>query len=248
MSSDSHRSWKAIWERRRVAGGEGDLLAALIAADGCDTGFGSYSTRDWTSMVASVASLVGVQQGSRVLEIGCGAGAFLYELHRQTGCRVAGLDYSGSLIEDARRCLPFGNFVQLDAAGLSELDGSFDAIFSHSVFIYFPDQDYVRRVLAAAFAKLSPGGALCLQDLNDLGCKPDYEAHRRRAYRRPEDYDRDYAGLSHLYFDEGELTGQLRRLGFESVRRFPHAAAGYGNARFRFNLLARKPRDAPAEP
>lgn len=241
MSPAAHRKWKAIWDRRRVAPAQGDLLAALIAADGCDTGFGSYSTADWTRMVASVAGLAGLGEASRVLEIGCGAGAFLYELHRQTGCRVSGLDYSGSLVEEARRHLPFGDFACLEAADLARSPGRFDAIFSHSVFFYFPDHAYVSRVLAAAFDKLSPGGVLCLQDLNDLARRPDYEAHRRRTYRRPEDYERDYAGLSHLFFDKQAMMGELRGLGFEAVRLFEHAAEGYGNAAFRFNVLARKP-------
>jgi SAM-dependent methyltransferase len=241
MSTDGHRRWKAIWDRRRVTPAEGDLLAALIVADGCDTGFGSYPTADWTAMVADVAHLAGVSEPSRVLEIGCGAGAFLYELHRQTGCRVSGLDYSASLIEEARRHLPFGDFTCLEAVGLAGLPGGFDAIFSHSVFFYFPDHTYVSRVLAAAFDQLAPGGVLCLQDLNDLARQPDYETHRRRTYRRPGDYDRDYAGLSHLFFDRQDTIEELRGLGFEPVRLFDHTAKGYANAAFRFNLLARKP-------
>lgn len=241
MSTDGHRNWKAIWDRRRVAPPGGDLLAALIVADGCDTGFGNYALEEWKAMVASVAGLAGVARTSRVLEIGCGAGAFLYELHRQTGCKVSGLDYSRTLLEHARRHLPFGDFAHLEASGLAGLAGEFDAIFSHSVFIYFPDRGYVSQVLAAAFDKLAPGGVLCVQDLNDLATKADNEAHRRRNYRNPEDYDRDYAGLSHLYLDKADVLEELRRLGFEAVRLFEHAARGYANARFRFNVIARKP-------
>jgi len=241
MSTDSQRGWKAIWERRRVAPAYDDLLAALIAADGCDTGFGSYSTADWRAMVAEAARLAGVGARSRVMEIGCGAGAFLHELRLQTGCRVAGLDYSASLIEEARRHLPGGDFFHTEAADLAGLPGPYDAIFSHSVFFYFPDHAYVLRVLAAAFDKLAPGGALCLQDLNDLARQAAFEAHRRRTYRSPQDYDRDYAGLSHLYFDRELLPEQLRGLGFEDVRLFDHIAEGYENAAFRFNLVARRP-------
>jgi SAM-dependent methyltransferase len=241
MSTGSLRNWKTIWDGRRVAPVEDDLLSALIVADGCDTGFGSYPPEDWKAMVANAAVLAGVGQGSRVLEIGCGAGAFLHELHRQTGCSVTGLDYSLSLIEEARRYLPFGEFVHAEATGVSALEGPFDAIFSHSVFIYFPDHAYVSRVLAAAFDRLSPGGVLCVQDLNDLGRKDDYEVRRRRTYRRPEHYDRDYAGLSHLYFDQATMIGELARLGFEAARPFEHASKGYANAEFRFNLIARKP-------
>ncbi len=196
---------------------------------------------DWVGMVTDIVRRTAINGSSRVLEIGCGAGALLYELHRQTGCKVAGLDDSASLIEEARRHLPFGAFAHLEAAGLGELPGDFDAILSHSVFFYFPDHRYVSDVLQAAFDKLAPGGVLCLQDLNDLARQQDYEAHRRQTYPRPEDYDRDYAGLAHLYFDKDALCQELRRLGFAPVRLFEHAARNYASAAFRFNVLAVKP-------
>jgi SAM-dependent methyltransferase len=224
----------------------GDVRGALIAANGYDTGFGDYDLADWERMIESIVAMTGVCASSRVLELGCGAGAFLYELSRQTQCQVNGVDYSASMIAAARRCLPFGRFEVAEAKDLSGIEGPFDAIFSHGVFIYFPDQDYVRNVLAASVDKLAAGGALCIQDLNDIDHKATYDERRRRSYRNPDAYDRDYVGLSHLFFDKAAILEDLKTAGLVEGRMFDHASRRYQNAQYRFNVIAWKSAEGPA--
>ena len=240
---DAVRNWKRIWENKRPELGGDDFRSALMAANGYDTGFGDYDLDDWERMIGSVAAMAAVSADSRVLEIGCGAGAFLYEMNRQTKCQVSGVDYSPSLIAAARRCLPTGHFEVAEAKDLSGLEGPFDAIFSHGVFIYFPDQDYVGDVLAASADKLAPGGALCIQDLNDIEQKTTYDERRRRAYRDPEAYDRDYAGLRHLFFDKARVIEDLKAAGLVEGRVFEHTSHRYQNSQYRFNVIAWKPAD-----
>lgn len=92
----------------------------------------------------------------RVLDVGCGAGAFAARLaHRSE--RVDALDRSADMIEEAKRRTP-GNVNCVLADVLADpLPGKdYDAIFSITALHHMPLQDAL-SVLAAA---LRPGGVL----------------------------------------------------------------------------------------
>ena len=92
----------------------------------------------------------------RVLDVGCGAGAFAAQLARRTE-QVDALDRSAEMIEEARRRTP-GNVNCVLADVLADpLPGKdYDAIFSISALHHMPLQDSL-PVLADA---LRPGGVL----------------------------------------------------------------------------------------
>jgi SAM-dependent methyltransferase len=216
------------------------LLSALIKADGFDTGFGDYTAEQWRILVKGAANRAGVHGGSSVLEIGCGSGAFLYELERLTSCRVTGIDFSRSLVNDAARHIPFGDFIVCDAANIPLPNEAFDAVLSHAVLYYFSDLIYVRRVLHEAYAKLRSGGRICLMDLNDKDAESRYHESRKRHFKDPKEYDRRYSGLEHLFFDRASFASDLREAGFVGVEFFNHDVPEYVNSKFRFNVIATK--------
>ena len=232
--------WRAIWSKKVPSGDPGDLLASLIQADGFDSGFSAYTPAEWLLMVEDAADRTGVTDRCRVLEIGCGAGAFLHALHHLRGCTISGVDYSPSLLAAARRHLPQGEFACAEAIDMPFGSSTFDQVFSHGVFFYFPDHDYVESALREAHSKLKPGGHLCLMDLNDQRHAGAYLAERRKMFSTPEEYALKYAGLPHLFFDHLDLTATLEQAGFHSVTFFRHRVEAYGPARFRFNLTAVK--------
>jgi SAM-dependent methyltransferase len=92
----------------------------------------------------------------RVLDVGCGAGAFATQLARRTE-QVDALDRSAEMIEEAKRRTP-GNVTCVLADVLTDaLPGEdYDAIFSICALHHMPLQDSL-PVLAAA---LRPGGVL----------------------------------------------------------------------------------------
>lgn len=108
--------------------------------------------------VARVLRSCGAQ---RVLDIGCGNGAFTAAL-RDHGYEMAGLDHSASGIELARRRYPAIEFAQFDVVNQT-LPAShvnrFDTVVAIEVIehLLLP-----RRLLHAAAAALRPGGALVL--------------------------------------------------------------------------------------
>ncbi len=236
----SNPSWRSIWRSKSVSLDGDDILDALIKADGFDTGFGDYDTSGWRAMVKDAFERVSVTGPGSVLEIGCGSGAFLHEISSLSDCSIYGLDYSESLVSNAQKYLPSGIFKVSEAINIPFEDSSFDAIFSHAVFYYFPNYEYAVEVISKSFQKLKSGGFLCLLDLNDSSFQVDYHDFRRGQLSNPSDYDARYAGLDHLFFDKDLLVNDLLSIGFTNINFFDHKVKSYLNSRFRFNIVMQK--------
>ncbi len=99
----------------------------------------------------------GINENSKILEIGCGNGAVAIWLAQQTGCQVVGIDISSVRIKNAREsatAYPDLN-VEFICGTLTNLpfdDGEFTHVWGQTVFYHIPDLDNalseVSRVLA----------------------------------------------------------------------------------------------------
>ncbi|MCL7021179.1 class I SAM-dependent methyltransferase, partial [Vibrio vulnificus] len=104
-----------------------------------------------------------------VLEIGVGSGLLLSRIAPEVESYWA-TDFSAVVIDRLRGRLPN---VELrcqpadDTSGLPE--GHFDTVVLNSVVQYFPDADYLARVLAGAYALLTPGGRIVVGDVRHHG-------------------------------------------------------------------------------
>ncbi len=223
--------WDDVWQRRTFDYSRGSLLSALMAADGFGTGFGKVDEENWAGYVRTIAGRLRIAPGSSVLEVGCGAGAFLYELYRQ-GCTVSGIDRSPKLIEYARQAMPEGRF---DVADASELDPGepVDAVVSFGVFLYFPSLAYARRVLERM--AVSARHVVAVLDLPDRARRAEDLARRQELAGGAEAYEEFYRGLTHLYFDRTWFTRTLDRCGLADVEVADQELVGYSHAPFRFN-------------
>lgn len=109
-----------------------------------------------------VAEILNVGPGTRVFEVDCGRGEFLFPLH-QNGYIVGGIDGDPDAIKAAIAAMPDGLF---QIGGASSLD---PAVPWHVVvcrsFSGAPDLDYARGVLARMFAKATH--AIALLDVPD---------------------------------------------------------------------------------
>ncbi|MFQ6101323.1 MAG: corrinoid protein-associated methyltransferase CpaM [Anaerolineae bacterium] len=111
-----------------------------------------------------------VDEGERVLEIGCGTGTLALMLARR-GATVAGVDASVTMLEVARERIAAEGLEEqvelhhLDASLIADhfSPGTFDLIVSTLVFSELPP-DEQRYVLQAARWLLAPGGRLAIAD------------------------------------------------------------------------------------
>lgn len=230
-------SWSQVWAAKRVERSEGSVLAGLMAADGYDTPFGKLSESAWREYVQHWARTLGLAPGESVFEVGCGAGAFLYELYRG-GVEVAGIDLAAGLVDSAREVMPDGRFAVAEACDMS-LEPPADVVISCGVFIYFPSLEYARDVLARMVAKARR--AVLVLDLPDAALREQAVADRIAAAGGLAAYNERYRGLEHTYFDRGWVAHEMRKLGLLNVGTVEQDIPGYRNGAFRFNAWGYKP-------
>jgi len=110
----------------------------------------------------------------RVLEVGFGTGMLLQRLAPECA-EYVGVDFSRAAVDFVASQVEARGIrnVKLECLAADSLatlatPGAFDLVVVNSVIQYFPDTQYLTRVLEAAFARLSPGGAIFVGDVRSL--------------------------------------------------------------------------------
>ena len=104
-------SWQEVWQRKgntTIPPAE-ITLGDLLKISGFDVGAGEMNTTVWREYVGLIQTQLDISADSRLLEVGCGGGAFLYPLAEQ-GIAVSGIDYADTSIAVARQMMPQGDF------------------------------------------------------------------------------------------------------------------------------------------
>lgn len=109
----------------------------------------------------------------RVLEVGCGTGLLLFKIAPQCRHYVA-TDFSEVVLDYVKTQLtksplPQVKLIQAAADDFQNVNGEkFDTVILNSVVQYFPNIDYLLRVLEEALRVVSPGGRIFLGDVRSL--------------------------------------------------------------------------------
>jgi trans-aconitate methyltransferase len=109
------------------------------------------------SLAEHVAETLDIGPGTRVFEVDCGSGEFLYPLHLN-GYIVGGIDADPDAIEEAIVTMKDGVF-QVGVATSLDPAIPWDVVLCRS-FAASPDLDYMRGLLARMFAKATHAIAL----------------------------------------------------------------------------------------
>jgi natural product biosynthesis luciferase-like monooxygenase protein len=127
--------------------------------------------REW---VDHTVDRIQALEPSRVLEIGCGTGLLLYRIAPRVS-HYTGIDFSTAVVERLRHGIQTCGLVNVDvregSADALDAQTSLDAVdvvVINSVAQYFPDVDYLIRVVEQAVARVKPGGAIFLGDIRTL--------------------------------------------------------------------------------
>ena len=121
---------------------------------------------------------VGLSTGTRLLDIGCGAGVAC-RIAWERGARVVGLDATPELIEIARAQVPAGEFHQGEMEQLRFDTDSFDVVTGFNAFQYAADPV---NALREARRVVRPGGHVAIAVLSPPGRSKWFTA-RREAVR-----------------------------------------------------------------
>lgn len=146
-----------------------------------------------------------VQRGGRVIDVGCGNGAFLRRVAERKGVTGLGVDRDASVIATARAAGGEGvEFLAGDATKLEVSQGSYDlAICLGSTHAYGVGEVALPRAVEALARMVKPGGAVLLgEGYWKQEPAPDYLA----LLGEPTGIYRDHAGNIAFLAERGLVT------------------------------------------
>ena len=191
-------TWQRIWESKYRAA-EGPIHKL--------DGFDLLTAAEWKLLVGRFCKIMAPVAGRDILEVGCGAGAFLGNIRRAKS--LSGIDYSSGAVMLARKNLP-GKFVCSEAAAIPFPAKSFDIVFSFGVFFYFDSTNYAERVLREMVRVARPGGRIFVFDINDARKKRLY--NRVRSAERREAVKTTAQKTSHLFYTKKFFRDVAKKL------------------------------------
>ena len=128
---------------------------------------------------------IGVRDGWRVVEIGCGPRGCLGLLSQRVGAtgRVVGVERSDEQVERARQfvaagCLTNVDVLQADARGTGLAEGTFDLATARLVLVNVPEPE---QLVAEMVRLVRPGGVVALHEADSTAqrCDPPLAAQTR---------------------------------------------------------------------
>ena len=151
-------NWLKIWE------GKGYNLQSykinnIIAADGFTSALGTFNKQNWVKYIKTNFKHIKIKKNSKILEYGCGAGAFLsfwygkkYDLN--------GIDYSKELIKKSKKYFPKIKFQCGEISKLNSFKKNFDLIFLFLKFVFMYLTQFL--LLKIPNADVKPSSSLIL--------------------------------------------------------------------------------------
>ena len=116
-----------------TAGGTGPVQGPLWSARAHD--WAQIQEPTVLPLFEAIADRLGIADGTRVLDVGCGAGLFLRHA-ADRGADAAGLDAAEGMIAIGRARLPGADLREGDMEALPWEDGTFDAVSGINAFQY----------------------------------------------------------------------------------------------------------------
>lgn len=220
--------WQKIWDRKHSAHNQ-----PLHHADGFDL----LDASQYAALTRTFINWMGPLHKRRVLEVGCGSGAFCLELG--PCAELCGIDFSDHAIERIQHVLP-GTFKVAEANAIPFHDGHFDCVFSFGVFFYFDSLDYARRCLEEQLRVLQAGGELFVFEVNDEE-KRELSEEVRAAEARDQ-HKKSVSDVDHLFYNKCFFTqfAAAHHLECEIRDEAQMPIDFHSGARYRFSVRMKK--------
>jgi ubiquinone/menaquinone biosynthesis C-methylase UbiE len=157
----------------------------------------------------------------KILEIGCGPGAFAGALHRwYPNAEITAVDRDSEFIKFAKEHEKGINFIEGDATALPFGDDTFDVTISNTVVEHIEPSKFYGEQLRV----LKPGGiCLVLSARKGITIDPDcisFNEYEQSFWKKAEQYDNsmDQYEICKYSMNESELPAAMEKYGFTDVR------------------------------
>ena len=170
-----------------------------------------------------------------VYEIWCGSWAtlFLYK-NKYPGLKAGWIDYSQSLSDTAKKVLWDDVDIVCDEAVNLDTSKKFDLVYSDSVFVYFTDIEYAKKVLEKMDQKANK--AIMVTEVYDNKFKEECINYRKSQI---DNYEEKYKWLDKLFFDK-ELFEYFAKEYNLKIKFFDVNNKYYWNSKYMFSVLMTK--------
>lgn len=140
-------------------------------------------------------SIMGDISNKKVLDAGCGDGAFVRRC-TEKGSKAIGIDISPNSIEACKEADPSGDYRVMDVKDIS-LEQKFDYVLSLFVLLSFGEKDEIKRAIKNMSQTLNEGGKLIIAVPHPAFEESDNSKTMKRSF--PEEYSYTKKGLEILY-------------------------------------------------
>ena len=221
--------WKSIWNTKIENSEKNFSLKDLINLNGYDSHSAKISPKEWNKYTNFFIKKFKLKPSNSILDIGCGSGAFLVPFYKKN-ISCYGLDYSEPLIKISKKNMPKANFFTYEASNLKKLQKyNFDFIFICSVFQYFPDLAYAKKVIKQLKLISNKNTKIFILDVPDNNKYSKWRQYIKNVigYRS---YIAQYGNLKHCWYNKKVLKRIIEKENFK-VKIFNQ---------FRFNAFVEK--------
>ncbi|WP_125143621.1 class I SAM-dependent methyltransferase [Clostridium transplantifaecale] len=124
-----------------------------------------------------------VDKEKTILDVGCGYGRTLEEVHRLGYCHLTGMDFSEGMIKRGRAQYPWLDLRVMQTERIDLPDGSVDAVILFAVLTCIREDEKQKKLIGEIQRVLRPGGILYVNDFllnTDERNTARYEKYRAR--------------------------------------------------------------------
>lgn len=213
------KNWKEYWKYK------GNIKEKdLRILSGYNTpGLSIISNNSHKMLVKSIVRKLKLDNNDILLDVGCGAGVLTLPLSNFVK-KIIGIDYSPSMI----RHIPKRIETHIAQASNIPFDNeTFNKVLCHSVIQHFPNLNYCKKAAKEMYRVCKFGGLIYIVDIPDLAKEKAYMIARNKI---PDKHNLKRLQYKKIFFKKM----------FPNVKIFDQKLKGYGNSKYRFNVLIKK--------
>ena len=200
---------------------------------------GSYTIQKWKENIDLIKSYFSRKKNLKILEIGCGTGAMLYCMQKHG--KIFGVDPSEEMLKIAKNKIPNGKFFLKKGHQIDFFKKNFfDVVLIYSTVQYFPNLEYLKKIIKKIGKVLKRDGLVYIGDIPDIE-KKNIIIKEKKKLLGYSNYKKNYLqkNLKHLYVKRSSII-KIMENGFYNLEIYNSKKRGTEKLGNRFDVFGYK--------